>query len=157
MVVDVALEPLVLDNLVDSIDRASKRTDLLPVFSFNGTGLWLAKQRGKGKLAGSAIMRMKRRHPDRYSLLRRRRIRIGQAEGLAETERVKRPLEASGLRIEDIEQYTIPQLVAKILSPMSPERARSLVNETPKFREYLRKTEDEALRSLIKEKGLASD
>ncbi|MFC1895924.1 transglutaminase-like cysteine peptidase [Thermodesulfobacteriota bacterium] len=47
-------EPLVLDNLVDSIDPASKRIDLLPVFSFNGTGLWLAKQRGRGKLAGSS-------------------------------------------------------------------------------------------------------
>jgi predicted transglutaminase-like cysteine proteinase len=47
-------EPLVLDNLVDSIDPASKRTDLMPVFSFNGSGLWTAKERGKGKLAGSS-------------------------------------------------------------------------------------------------------
>jgi predicted transglutaminase-like cysteine proteinase len=47
-------EPLVLDNLVDTIDPASKRTDLLPVFSFNGTSLWLAKRRGRGKLAGSS-------------------------------------------------------------------------------------------------------
>ena len=47
-------EPLVLDNLIDSIDPASKRTDLMPVFSFNGSGLWTAKERGKGKLAGSA-------------------------------------------------------------------------------------------------------
>ena len=49
-----AAEPLVLDNLIDTIEPASKRTDLLPVFSFNGTGLWLAKQRGRGKLAGSS-------------------------------------------------------------------------------------------------------
>jgi predicted transglutaminase-like cysteine proteinase len=47
-------EPLVLDNLVDSIKPASERTDLMPIFSFNGTGLWLAKQRGRGKLAGSS-------------------------------------------------------------------------------------------------------
>jgi len=47
-------EPLVLDNLIDSIDPASKRTDLMPVFSFNGLGLWTAKQRGEGKLAGSS-------------------------------------------------------------------------------------------------------
>ena len=47
-------EPLVLDNLIDSIDPASKRTDLMPIFSFNGSGLWTAKERGKGKLAGSA-------------------------------------------------------------------------------------------------------
>jgi predicted transglutaminase-like cysteine proteinase len=47
-------EPLVLDNLVDDISLASKRTDLLPVFSFNGAGLWTAVQRGQGKLAGSS-------------------------------------------------------------------------------------------------------
>lgn len=47
-------EPLVLDNLVDSISPASRRTDLMPIFSFNGTGLWTAKQRGLGKLAGSS-------------------------------------------------------------------------------------------------------
>jgi predicted transglutaminase-like cysteine proteinase len=47
-------EPLVLDNLVKSIKPASQRTDLMPIFSFNGTGLWLAKQRGRGKLAGSS-------------------------------------------------------------------------------------------------------
>lgn len=47
-------EPLVLDNLVDSINIASKRTDLMPIFGFNGSGLWMAKQRGQGKMAGSS-------------------------------------------------------------------------------------------------------
>ena len=47
-------EPLILDNLVDSIDYASKRPDLVPIFTFNGTGLWLAHQRGQGKLAGAS-------------------------------------------------------------------------------------------------------
>lgn len=47
-------EPLVLDNLVGEIKSASQRTDLIPIYSFNGTGLWLAKQRGRGKLAGSS-------------------------------------------------------------------------------------------------------
>lgn len=47
-------EPLVLDNLVDSINSASKRPDLVPIFSFNGSGLWMAKQRGQGKMAGSS-------------------------------------------------------------------------------------------------------
>ncbi|MBM9538132.1 transglutaminase-like cysteine peptidase [Desulfobulbus alkaliphilus] len=47
-------EPLVLDNLVDTIDPSSQRTDLLPVYSINGTGLWLAKQRGRGKLVGDS-------------------------------------------------------------------------------------------------------
>jgi len=52
-------EPLVLDNIVADIKPASQRRDLLPIYSFNGTGLWLAKQRGRGKLAGSS-KRLKR-------------------------------------------------------------------------------------------------
>jgi len=51
-------EPLVLDNLVDSINPASRRTDLIPIFSFNGSGLWMAKQRGQGKMAGSSRIRL---------------------------------------------------------------------------------------------------
>jgi len=47
-------EPLVLDNIVTDIRPASERKDLLPIYSFNGTGLWLAKERGKGKFAGSS-------------------------------------------------------------------------------------------------------
>jgi len=35
-----ASEPLVLDNLVASIQPASRRNDLDPVFSFNSSGLW---------------------------------------------------------------------------------------------------------------------
>ena len=49
-----ASEPLVLDNIVTDINASSQRKDLLPIYSFNGTGLWLAKQRGRGKLAGSS-------------------------------------------------------------------------------------------------------
>lgn len=41
--------PLVLDNLIPEIKPADKRTDLTPVYSFNGEGLWLAKERGSGK------------------------------------------------------------------------------------------------------------
>jgi predicted transglutaminase-like cysteine proteinase len=52
-------EPLVLDNLNQKIIVASKRQDLLPVYSFNGDGLWLAKQRGKGKFVGDS-QRLKR-------------------------------------------------------------------------------------------------
>lgn len=47
-------EPLVLDNLIGEIRPASKRTDLLPVYSFNGTGLWLAKARGRGQQVGGS-------------------------------------------------------------------------------------------------------
>ena len=47
-------DPLVLDNLIDSIKPASERKDLLPIFTFNGAGLWLAHDRGQGKLVGKS-------------------------------------------------------------------------------------------------------
>jgi len=46
--------PVVLDNLIPEIKLATKRTDLLPVYSFNGSGLWLAKSRGRGKKVGGS-------------------------------------------------------------------------------------------------------
>jgi len=50
--------PLVLDNLNANILPANERNDLLPVYSFNADGLWLAKSRtlglkvSKGKRVG---------------------------------------------------------------------------------------------------------
>ena len=41
--------PLVLDNLNPQILPATERPDLQPVYSFNGSGLWLAKSIGTGK------------------------------------------------------------------------------------------------------------
>ena len=52
-------EPLILDNIVDIVKPASECSDLIPIYSFNGTSLWLAEQRGRGKLAGSSY-RLKR-------------------------------------------------------------------------------------------------
>lgn len=46
--------PLVLDNLIPEIKPANKRTDLIPVYSFNAQGLWLAKERGTGQFVGSS-------------------------------------------------------------------------------------------------------
>ncbi|SIO06159.1 Predicted transglutaminase-like cysteine proteinase [Sulfurivirga caldicuralii] len=46
--------PLVLDNINPRILPATKRPDLVPIYTFNGGGLWLAKQRGKGKLLGQS-------------------------------------------------------------------------------------------------------
>lgn len=40
--------PLVLDNLNKKIFPADKRPDLLPVYSFNGEGLWGAVKQGRG-------------------------------------------------------------------------------------------------------------
>lgn len=45
-------EPLILDNLESNILKASMRPDLKPVYSFNGDGLWLAKQQGADDFMG---------------------------------------------------------------------------------------------------------
>ncbi len=39
--------PIVLDNVNKKLKLASKRPDLRPVYSFNATGLWQAKNKGK--------------------------------------------------------------------------------------------------------------
>lgn len=46
-------EPWILDNIKKTIMPASGRSDLLPVYSFNGDGLWLAKARDR-KLTSDA-------------------------------------------------------------------------------------------------------
>jgi len=51
--------PLVLDNINKRILKATKRNDLVPVYSFNGDGLWLAKQRGKGRSVSGGTKKLK--------------------------------------------------------------------------------------------------
>lgn len=46
-------EPILLDNLDPEIKPASKRRDLLPIYSFNGKNLWLMKSK-QGQLAGKS-------------------------------------------------------------------------------------------------------
>ena len=46
--------PLILDNINAAIKPATQRRDLVPIFSFNGSHLWLMKERGQGQLAGSS-------------------------------------------------------------------------------------------------------
>ena len=46
--------PLILDNLKGNISLATERNDLLPIYSFNGSKLWLMKQKGQGKIVGNA-------------------------------------------------------------------------------------------------------
>ncbi|MFQ3172035.1 MAG: putative transglutaminase-like cysteine proteinase [Oleispira sp.] len=46
--------PLVLDNLIGKIYPADRRTDLEPVYSFNASGMWLERMKGKGIDMGSA-------------------------------------------------------------------------------------------------------
>lgn len=50
-------EPLILDNLIGNIRAASTRTDLQPVFSFNGQGLWVA---GAAASSGDPTTRLSR-------------------------------------------------------------------------------------------------
>ncbi|RBP27091.1 putative transglutaminase-like cysteine proteinase [Marinobacter pelagius] len=47
-------DPLILDNLINDIKPASERTDLKPVYSFNGEGLWLNKSGGRQTRAGES-------------------------------------------------------------------------------------------------------
>ncbi|PLA73550.1 sulfate adenylyltransferase [Hydrogenovibrio sp. SC-1] len=51
--------PLVLDNLTDRILKATQRNDLIPIYSFNGDGLWLSKQRGKGQAVSGGTDQLK--------------------------------------------------------------------------------------------------
>lgn len=46
--------PLILDNLVPLIQSAAQRHDLLPIYSFNGTSLWLTKNTAAGSPVGSS-------------------------------------------------------------------------------------------------------
>ncbi|OPY85937.1 MAG: hypothetical protein A4E72_01798 [Syntrophus sp. PtaU1.Bin208] len=52
-----AEEPLILDNLINAIKPSSQRSDLVPIFSFNGSGLWMAQQRGRGDMTASSRLR----------------------------------------------------------------------------------------------------
>jgi predicted transglutaminase-like cysteine proteinase len=46
--------PLILDNLDGVIKPANQRNDLLPVYSFNASQLWLNKEKGRGVLSGKS-------------------------------------------------------------------------------------------------------
>ncbi|RNF74514.1 sulfate adenylyltransferase [Marinomonas rhizomae] len=46
--------PVLLDNLDKELKPASKRNDLLPIYSFNAENLWLSKEKGRGVLVGGS-------------------------------------------------------------------------------------------------------
>jgi len=48
-------EPLILDNINGEILPASQRPDLLPIYSFNGESIWLAKDRSR-RLKGKSTV-----------------------------------------------------------------------------------------------------
>ena len=61
-------DPLILDSLVRTIRSASERSDLIPVYSFNGQGLWLAKKQRSDRVGGA----------ERLSLWQDLRLRFSQ-------------------------------------------------------------------------------
>ncbi|GAB3478005.1 transglutaminase-like cysteine peptidase [Marinomonas epiphytica] len=46
--------PVLLDNLDKTLKPATKRRDLLPIYSFNASKLWLSKEKGRGVLVGGS-------------------------------------------------------------------------------------------------------
>ncbi|RXJ83557.1 transglutaminase-like cysteine peptidase [Arcobacter cloacae] len=51
----VGAEPIVLDNINKSLQPASKRPDLKPVYSFNASGLWQAKTKGESRVGNNNL------------------------------------------------------------------------------------------------------
>lgn len=47
-------EPVILDNLINTIEKASRRTDLSPVYSLNSSGMWLERVKGGSLRIGDA-------------------------------------------------------------------------------------------------------
>ncbi|BAK72585.1 MAG: transglutaminase-like cysteine peptidase [Arcobacter sp.] len=48
-------DPVVLDNINKSLQLATKRPDLKPVYSFNATGLWQAQTKGERKMGSNNL------------------------------------------------------------------------------------------------------
>ncbi|MEK6192808.1 MAG: transglutaminase-like cysteine peptidase [Deltaproteobacteria bacterium] len=60
-------DPLVLDNLVATILFASQRIDLIPVYSFNGQGLWLIKKQRSVRWGGTERLGLWRELQSRFN------------------------------------------------------------------------------------------
>ena len=51
----VGVEPVILDNINKTLQVASKRSDLVPVYSFNASGLWQAKTKGEARVGNNEL------------------------------------------------------------------------------------------------------
>lgn len=71
---EAAADPLILDSLVKEILTSSQRNDLIPIYSFNGQGLWLAKKKNSVHLG----------RPEHLSLWQELQFRVIQ-EAIAAT------------------------------------------------------------------------
>ena len=47
--------PVVLDNIDKTLQLATKRNDLTPIYSFNALGLWQAKNKGEAKIGDNNL------------------------------------------------------------------------------------------------------
>jgi predicted transglutaminase-like cysteine proteinase len=89
-------EPLILDNLINEVRPASQRQDLMPVYSFNGEGLWLAKMRNReSRRIGDAD-----KLNSWQELLRRHDIIIGKKHSTEAQEPSKKPDETDATPAE---------------------------------------------------------
>jgi len=52
--------PLILDNIIKEILPANKRKDLRPLFNFNGEKIYMAKQRGLGRVVPKGKVNLKK-------------------------------------------------------------------------------------------------
>lgn len=57
---DPLAEPMILDNLITEVRPASRRGDLMPIFSFNGEGVWTGAGAAEKKDAASSTTRLSR-------------------------------------------------------------------------------------------------
>ena len=53
-------EPVILDNINRRLELASKRDDLKPVYSFNASGLWQAKNKGDTRVRDNNLKSWKK-------------------------------------------------------------------------------------------------
>ncbi len=60
-------DPLILDNLVNTILFASQRTDIIPVYSFNSQGLWLTRKQNSERLGGAERLSLWQALQSRFS------------------------------------------------------------------------------------------
>ena len=60
-------DPLVLDSLVNAILHAVERPDLIPIYSFNGQGLWLDRKLSSDRLGDSGRLSLWQELQQRFS------------------------------------------------------------------------------------------
>lgn len=79
------------------------------------------------------------------------------ARNLAETDRIKALLEPSDLDISDISELSMPDLTVQLLQNMDQKSLQTVLDLTPKFKEYLAelvKEDHEGIKEIVEKKKL---